>query len=89
MAKGNVTKRILALPKHIILAGKNVFREGMRTTSSVVGRTVNGVVHMGNTTAKHVNMGIDETFGKKPTKKTRRAIKKSKNVTRNARNARK
>ena len=68
-----MTRRIVALPKHLILAGKNAFREGMKTATSVVSRSINGVVHMGNSTAKHVNIGIDETFGK-----DRKGMRKSK-----------
>ena len=77
MVRGNsrpIRRRIIAIPKHAILAGKNIAIEGVSMASNVINRTINGVVRMGNTTSRHLSKSVKDLANKK--RKTRK-IRKS------------
>ena len=71
-----VTRRLIAVPRHAVLAGKNIVKEGFSTASNVSTRTINGVVRMANTTSRHLNTGVKELANmKRKTRKMRKMRK--------------
>ena len=69
-----VTRRLIAVPRHAVLAGKNLAKEGLSIASNVIGRTINGVVRMANTTTGHLNTGVKELANmKRKARKTRKS----------------
>ena len=60
-----VTRRLIAIPRHTALAGKNIVKETLSTASNVIGRTIDGVVRIGNTTTGHLNTGVKELVNMK------------------------
>ena len=71
-----VTRRLIAVPRHVVLAGRNAINESLATAKNIIGRTFDGVVRVGNTTAGHLDAGVSELVNiKRSSRKSRKSRK--------------